>query len=550
MPLEQQQAMKKWYVLITVSLAIFIIAIDTTMMNVAITNLAQDLNTEIQYIQLAIAVYSLVMAAGMLLGAKLAKIFGTKRIFIIGIILYGIGTITAALSPNIVVLITGWSVIEGIGAAMILPTILSFLMNTYAGKDRVRAFAVYSAILVGGAAIGPIIGGLFTTYVSWRWAFGMEAFIVAAVLALSRVLVGPTKAEKRPGLDLGGVALSATGLVCLVAGVIGINTYGLWRAVKPMVVGGLKIAPFGISVAPLLMITGGILMLLFWLWLKRQERRGNEPLVPTSLFRNRHFMAGTSTNLILQMSIGATLFCVPYFLQVMMRANAFETGITLLPLTMAMLVLSLATARLASRLQMRYLTMIGIAVMIGGTILAANSFSPEMTMMSLAPGLTLIGAGMGLSLSQIGNITLSAAKRNEADEATGLYSTFLNLGRSIGTAAVGALMLAFVLSSLVVGVNGSATLPQEDKNELTVLLTDTFKQMEHKEFINKVKETVSQYPDEYIGELKEIGVEAADNAMRITFYTLAGVLGVSLVVSFFLPKRKLVASDETIASPG
>jgi hypothetical protein len=157
---------------------------------------------------------------------------------------------------------------------------------------------------------------------------------------------------------------------------------------------------------------------------------------------------------------------------------------------------------------------------------------------------------MGLSLSQIGNITLSAAKRNEADEATGLYSTFLNLGRSIGTAAVGALMLAFVLSSLVVGVNGSATLPQEDKNELTVLLTDTFKQMEHKEFINKVKETVSQYPDEYIGELKEIGVEAADNAMRITFYTLAGVLGVSLVVSFFLPKRKLIASDEVIASPG
>jgi len=531
--------MKKWYVLITVSLAIFIIAIDTTMMNVAITVLAQDLNTEIQNIQMAIAIYSLVMAAGMLLGAKLAKIFGTKRIFIIGIILYGIGTVTAALSPNITVLIAGWSVIEGIGAALILPTILSFLMTTYEGKDRVRAFAVYAAILVGGAAIGPIVGGLFTTYISWRWAFGMEAFIVVAVLAFSRVLVRQEKAEKRPRLDLGGVSLSAAGLVCLVVGVISANTYGWWQATKPLIVGGLEIAPFGISVAPLFMIAGGVLVLLFLLWLRRQERKGNEPLVPTSLFKNRYFMAGTSTNLILQLSIGAILFCIPFFLQTMLHANAFETGMTLLPLTMAMLALSLITARLVARIQIRYLIMIGIAVMTVGAILVAHSFSPGMTMMSLVPGLTVVGVGMGLSLSQIANITLSSAKRSETDEATGLHSTFLNLGRSIGTAAVGALMLTFFLSSLVGGINDSAILPQQDKDELTVLFIDTSKHMEHKEFEAKVKKTLSHYPDEYIGELKGIGVNAVGDSMRITFYTIAGILGGSLVVSIFLPKRKL-----------
>jgi len=186
--------------------------------------------------------------------------------------------------------------------------------------------------------------------------------------------------------------------------------------------------------------------------------------------------------------------------------------------------------------------MIGIAVLIAGAILVARSFSPTMTMMSLVPGLTVVGIGMGLSLSQIGNITLSSAKPSETDEATGLHSTFLNLGRSIGTAAVGALMLTFFLSSLVGGINDSAVLPQQDKDELTVLFTDTSKHMEHKEFEAKVKKTLSHYPDEYIGELKGIGVNAVGDSMRITFYTLAGILGGSLVVSLFLPKRKLVST--------
>lgn len=541
--------MKKWNVLITVSMAMFILTLDTTMMNVAITALAQDLNTHIHNIQMAIAIYSLVMAASMLLGAKLAKLFGTKRIFIIGVILYGIGTVTAALSPNIIALIAGWSVIEGIGAALMIPTILSFLMTTYQGKDRVRAFAVYAAVLVGGAAIGPIVGGLFTTYASWRWAFGMEAFIVVAVLASSRVLVGQEKAKERPGLDFGGVSLSAAGLVSLVVGVISANTFGWWHAVKPLVVRGLEIAPFGISVAPIFMITGGVLLLLFLLWLRRQERKGNEPLIPTSLFKNRYFMAGTSANFIFQLSIGAILFAIPFFLQTLLNSSAFETGVAIMPMTLAMLALSFITARLVARIEIKYLVTIGIAVMITGTIILANSFSPAMTPMSFAPGLALVGIGMGLSISQIGNITLSSAKPREADEASGLHATLLNLGRSIGTAAVGALMLAFFLSSLVVGVGDSVVLPQQDKEELTVLFTESSKRMEYKELEDEVKEKVGDYPDEYITELKAIGVNAIDDSMKITFYTLAGVLGGSLVVSLLLPKRKLIATDNSVTGP-
>jgi MFS family permease len=536
--------MHRWNVLIIVSLAIFVITIDTTMMNVAITALARDLNTEIQHIQMSIAIYSLVMAAGMITGAKLASIYGTKRIFITGVIFYSIGTIIAALSQNIIILTIGWSVIEGIGASLMMPTALSFLVTNYEGKERVRAFAVYAAILIGGAAIGPIIGGTFTSFYSWRWAFGMEAFITATIIISSRVLKGQGAKGDKPGLDLVGVALCTTGLSFIVVGVISANTYGWWQATKLVTIGGISIAPLGISIAPILMITGGILMLAFRMWLNRQERMGNEPLVPMSLLKNRSFIDGTSTNFVMQMGLGAILFALPFFLQTVLHLNAFDTGIAVIPLTMAMLAFSFITARLINRIQIKYLIILGIGLMSAGAIIVANSFSPDMTAARLAPGLTMIGIGMGMSLSQLGNVTLSFAKSNETDEASGLYTTFLNLGRSIGTAAVGAVMLAAFLSSAVGGIQSSSVLPQKDKDDLSVWLTQSSKQMKLEELETQMEKKMGDYPDVYIRELKSIGMGAVDDSMKITFYTLSGVFGVSLVVSLFMPKRKLDSGSD------
>jgi EmrB/QacA subfamily drug resistance transporter len=511
--------MKKWGVLIVVSLAVFIIAIDTTMMSVAITRLAQDLNTEVQNIQMAIAIYSLVMAASMLVGGKLATMFGAKRIFVIGMILYCVGTTIAALATNVIMLTAGWSVIEGIGAAFMMPAVMSFLMITYKGKDRVKAFAVYAAILVGGAAIGPIIGGIFTEFISWRWAFGMEAFIGVAVLANQRVLVGLERADIMPKLDWGGIALSSSGLILLVAGVININI-------------------------PLIVI-GSIVLVLFFLWERRQESKGNETLVPTSLFKNRFFMSATLTNLVIQICLGAILFIIPWFLQTMLFANAFDTGLAMMPLTLLMMALTFITARLIARVSIKYLTIIGIAVMIGGIILTASLFDPAMTIMSLAPGLAVIGVGMGLAVSQIGNLTLSAAKPEETNEASGLHNTFMNLGRSIGTAAVGTLMLFFFLSSITGGINSSAILPEQNKTELTAIVTEVSEGMESENLEAEVEETLGSYPDEYITELKVIKDHSAGDSMRQTFYVLAGVMGAGLVISLFVSKEKLDTKSGT-----
>jgi MFS family permease len=280
--------MKKYGVLIVVSLAMFILTLDTTMMNVAITAIAQDLDTEIQNIQLAVSLYALIMAAFMITGAKLADMYGTKRIFIIGTVMYGVGTLIAALSQNIGMLIAGWSIIEGLGAALMMPAIATFLMVSYKGKERMTAFAVFTAVAVGGAAIGPIVGGAFTTYASWRWAFASEFAIVVIVLAFSYLLISQKKPVK-PKLDWFGVALSAAGMACLVYGLILTTNYGWWNAKRPFVIGGLEIAPFGISFAAILMMAGIIFLLLFVVWLIRQERRGNEPLAPTSLFKSGEY---------------------------------------------------------------------------------------------------------------------------------------------------------------------------------------------------------------------------------------------------------------------
>ena len=291
------------------------------------------------------------------------------------------------------------------------------------------------------------------------------------------------------------------------------------------------------------MIAGIIFLLLFVLWLIRQERRGNEPLAPISLFKNKPYMAGNTVFLMLQLCIAAMLFTIPFFLQSVLFKSAIESGIALLPLTLAMLVFVFVTSRLASRLAVKYLVMIGAIICVAGTILLANSFSVNMSIIDMLPGLIVIGIGLGLANSQLQNLTLSSTEEDVTDEASGLMNSFRNLGTSMGTAVVVSLLLTFLFSSLVSGINDSKVLPEEDKQMWNVILTDTIKHMEKEEFEELVKEIIADYPDEYVEELQSVSDDSIANSMRISYYVIAGVFGISLATSLLLPRRKLVSAS-------
>ena len=498
----------KWSVLIVLSMAQFIIIIDTSIMNVAITALARDLNTDIQSIQLAIALYSLVMASLLVTGGKIGDIIGMKKTFIIGTIIFGVGTSIAALSVNVLMLMIGWSVIEGIAAALMLPGIFALVLIIYEGRERAISFGVIGAMAAVGAALGPIIGGFLTTYYTWRWAFAMELIIVVAILASSHRLM-ESEIDKRTRLDNVGVCLSSVGLAGIVFGIVN---------------GSIYLIGFGL-----------ILLIIFALWLKRQELKKKMPLIRLALFKNRQFVSGFLTDGLESLALAGVLFCMPVFLQKGLGYTAFETGVALLPLSIAVFVISFATAPLGHKIAPKYLVQVGIIFMAIGAFLIRDVISMQVTNMELLPGLAIFGIGLGLMLAQLSNITLSPVKEEERGEATGVAETTKALGTSLGTAIIGAVLIVSLFSGLAIGVQQSTVLDDSLKVEITRGLVDNTKHMEEEAIDNELL----KLPKESIDELEVILDNAFIRATEFAFDAIIVCCIFCFIVSFLMRKRKL-----------
>ena len=308
--------MKKWATLALLGASTFIIVIDTTIMNVSISQLVIDLNTTVGGVQSAISIYALVMASFILIGGKLADIIGKKRTFLIGVAIFGVGTTIASFSQSLGVLIFGWSLLEGLGSALMLPNIQTLLRDAYDGKDRAFAYAIISAVAAVGAAVGPIVGGYLTTYASWRWAFRLEVVIVVLVLAFSRAIRKDVAPDRRPQFDYVGAALNAVGWAAIVLGILLGGEYGFWTAKQPFVIGGLSLMPFGLSVVPFMVGFGVLLILGLFLWERRLEQTGGDGLFRPSLFAVAGLPAGFAVRFIQMAIMAAFLFTFPLLLQI------------------------------------------------------------------------------------------------------------------------------------------------------------------------------------------------------------------------------------------
>jgi MFS family permease len=430
-----------WGVLAMLSAAQFIMVLDTTVMNVSISQIVADLNTTVVGLQTAITVYTLVMAAFMLIGGKLGDRWGVKRGYAIGLLIYGAGSLTTALAPTLGVLLVGWSFIEGFGAVLVIPAIAALTAATYHGKQRALAYGVLGGVSGASAAIGPLIGGWVTAYYSWRLVFASETVVVLLLMLFLRAI--PATPGHKGKLDLVGAFLSAAGLGAAVFGILFSSQWG-WVTPSPSVptINGVPLTPLGLSPVFWLIIAG---LLLLWRFMRHEENMlaaGREPLLDTRLLNIPRLRAGLTTLLSQQFIIMSTFFVLPLYLQTVLGFDSLETGKTILPLSVALFVFALGGSALTGRFSPKRIVETGLIAMLAGEILLVGFVGPDLRSAGFSIALALVGSGLGLMASQLSNVNMSSVPPERGSEVGGLQGTAQNLGASLGTALVGSVLLA------------------------------------------------------------------------------------------------------------
>jgi MFS family permease len=451
--------------ILVLGIAQFIMVLDTTVMNVSITQVVKDLHTTVPQVQAAITLYTLVMAAFMLTGAKLGDIWGRRRAFGIGLVVYGAGSLTTALSPNVTVLMIGWSIVEGLGAVLVIPAIASLTAANYTGRERALAYGLLGGIAGAGAAAGPLIGGFVTTTWTWRVVFAAETATVLCILPLVRKI--EDHRVPRPQLDVVGAALSAIGLALVVFGILKISTWGFFRPLGGPTINGTEITPFGFSIVPFLILAGLLILGLFTRWEQRLAHQGQTPLLAPDLLHIPQLRAGLSTVVSQYLILAGTFFVIPLYLQLVLGKDALQTGVKILPISVMMMIAALLGPRLATRWSPRRVVQIGMGFLFVSIFGLMSTISATLNSAAFAVSLAGFGTGIGLVISQLGNVVMSSVDASRSSEAGGVQGAAQNLGQSLGTALIGAVLLLSLTSGFQARVNANPDLPQPVKQEIS-----------------------------------------------------------------------------------
>ena len=433
--------------ILPLALAQFIASYAATNMNVAISAIAKDLGTDVAGVQTAITLFTLTMAALMIPGSKLTDIWGRKRCFLLGLIIYGVGGVLALVAQALPLLIVGYSVFEGVGSALMIPPI--YILVTVAFPDvktRARYFGVISGAAGLGAAAGPLIGGVVTSAISWRASFGLQVLVVAWIIWLGRKIPDPGPADPRPRFDLTGAILSALGLFFVVLGLLQSRTYGFGASRQDFTIGNTVVIPKG-SISPvwIYVAIGALFLLWFFLHIHAREKKGRAVLLPLRLFRNKISNLGLGTQTIQWLILQGTFFVVSVYLQEVWKYNAIQTGLILTPGTIGILIAAAGADRFARRHPQRWLIIAGFLITAVGMALLLALVRQHSGIWTWIPGLFLFGAGVGVMLTSSVNVVQSSFPERDQGEISGLSRSVSNLGSSFGTALVGSVLVAVKL---------------------------------------------------------------------------------------------------------
>jgi EmrB/QacA subfamily drug resistance transporter len=487
---------------ILLAMAMFVLVVDTSLMNVSIAAVVRDLDTTVSGVQSAIALEALVSAAFILIGSKVGDLIGRKRAYVLGLLGYAVGALAMAFAQGLTAIIIFWSMVGGIGASLLLPSMQSLIHGNFEGAAQKKAYALVGAAAAIAAAVGPLLGGFITTYLSWRIGFLLEVVIIAIVLSGIRLVRDAPYTGPR-GVDAVGAVLSVLGMGGIVLSIL------VWQE-------------GGESVAALLVI-GAIALAALVYWLARRKRQGKPTLLDPDLFKSQHFRLGVSQQVLQQIALGGTMIALPIYLQMVLEYNAMLAGLSIAPLSLTMFGMALLAGRRAGGRRPSTIVRLGFALLTVGMVSLIPIVPRADSGWWLLVPLAIAGSGLGLLVSQLNNYTLAPMSEERVSEAAGVNSAGGSFGLSFGLAFAGAIMLAMLSITFTDMAQASSVLPPDDKQRVANVLEKDAQVMSN----TQLEELLKGQPEEIQDEIIRINTDARPLALQVALLVpiLAGLLG-------------------------
>jgi EmrB/QacA subfamily drug resistance transporter len=510
---------------ILLAMAMFVLVVDTSLMNVSIAAVVRDLDTTVSGVQSAIALEALVSAAFILIGSKVGDLIGRKRAYVLGLLGYAVGALAMTLAQGLTAIIIFWAVVGGIGASLLLPSMQSLIHGNFEGAAQTKAYALVGAAAAIAAAVGPLLGGFITTYLSWRIGFLLEIVIIGIVLSGIRLVRDAPYTGPR-GVDAGGAVLSVLGMGGIVLGIL------VWQE------GGESVAA--------LIVMGAIAMAALVFWLSRRKRQGKPTLLDPDLFKSKHFRLGISQQMLQQIALGGTMIALPIYLQMVLEYNALEAGLSIAPLSLSMFGIALLAGRRAGKRRPSSIVRSGFALLTVGMLLLIPIVPRADSGWSLVIPLVIAGSGLGLLVSQLNNYTLAPISEERVSEAAGVNSAAGSFGLSFGLAFAGAIMLATLSITFTDLANASSVLEPAEKQRVANALEDDAQVLSN----TQLDELLVGQPEDVQAEIIRINTEARPFALQVALLipilaALAGLFNSFRMLR--LPDIKPSASAEGMA---
>jgi EmrB/QacA subfamily drug resistance transporter len=487
---------------ILLAMAMFVLVVDTSLMNVSIAAVVRDLDTTVSGVQSAIALEALVSAAFILIGSKVGDLIGRKRAYVLGLLGYALGALAMTLAQGLTAIIVFWALVGGIGASLLLPAMQSLIHGNFEGVAQKKAYALVGAAAAIAAAVGPLLGGFITTYLSWRVGFLLEDVIIVIVLSGIRLVRDvPYTGPRR--VDVVGAALSVLGMGGIVLGIL------VWQE-------------GGESVVALLAI-GAIALAALVVWLVRRKRQGKATLLDPDLFRSKGFRFGISQQLLQQIALGGAMIALPIYLQMVLEYNALQAGLSLAPLSLSMFGVALLAGRRAGRRRPSSIIRVGFALLTVGMLSLIPIVPRADSGWYLLVPLAIAGSGLGLLVSQLNNYTLAPISEERVSEAAGVNSAGGSFGLSFGLAFAGAIMLATLSITFTNLAEASTVLAPAQKQRVANALEDDAQVLSN----TQLQELLKSQPEATRDEIIRINTDARPLALQVALLVpiLAGLIG-------------------------